>query len=248
MKNIIDSNSIPAIEIQSLTKSFKGRIVLKELTCKINTGTITGLVGSNGAGKTTLMKLLLSLVTPTSGEIKIFGHNTVADKEYLKKTGAMIENPVFYEELTAIRNLEIIAHYTGSEIKYLPTLLEKVNLLEHANEKVGKFSLGMKQRLGLISAFVNKPRLVILDEPTNGLDPDNIESVRNFLLEQNQLGVTLLISSHLLDELELISTNFIFMEEGLIKFNGSKAELFADRSELTLAQKYFELKNVKKVA
>ena len=209
------------VEIKELFKTIDKEEILSDINLQIAEGEIYGLLGPNGAGKTTLMKCMLSLLTITSGSIEIFGKNLQEHREeILSQVGSIIETPIFYENCTAKEILEIHAQYMGKNI----TELDIINILrmvglKNTTKKVKEFSLGMRQRLGLARAFLTKPRLLILDEPINGLDPVGIQEIRNLLqLLSKKHGITILISSHILSEISQIADKI-----GVIK-NGSMIE------------------------
>ena len=209
------------VEIKELFKTIDKEEILSDINLQIAEGEIYGLLGPNGAGKTTLMKCMLSLLTITSGSIEIFGKNLQEHREeILSQVGSIIETPIFYENCTAKEILEIHAQYMGKNI----TELDIINILrmvglKNTTKKVKEFSLGMRQRLGLARAFLTKPRLLILDEPINGLDPVGIQEIRNLLqLLSKEHGITILISSHILSEISQIADKI-----GVIK-NGSMIE------------------------
>ena len=209
------------VEIKELFKTIDKEEILSDINLQIAEGEIYGLLGPNGAGKTTLMKCMLSLLTITSGSIEIFGKDLQEHREeILSQVGSIIETPIFYENCTAKEILEIHAQYMGKNITELDIIntLRMVGL-KNTTKKVKEFSLGMRQRLGLARAFLTKPRLLILDEPINGLDPVGIQEIRNLLqLLSKKHGITILISSHILSEISQIADKI-----GVIK-NGSMIE------------------------
>ena len=209
------------VEIKELFKIIDKEEILSDISLQIAEGEIYGLLGPNGAGKTTLMKCMLSVLTITSGSIEIFGKNLQEHREeILSQVGSIIETPIFYENCTAKEILEIHAQYMGKNITELDIIntLRMVGL-KNTTKKVKEFSLGMRQRLGLARAFLMKPRLLILDEPINGLDPVGIQEIRNLLqLLSKEHGITILISSHILSEISQIADKI-----GVIK-NGSMIE------------------------
>ena len=209
------------VEIKELFKIIDKEEILSDISRQIAEGEIYGVLGPNGAGKTTLMKCMLSLLTITSGSIEIFGKNLQEHREeILSQVGSIIETPIFYENCTAKEILEIHAQYMGKNITELDIIntLRMVGL-KNTTKKVKEFSLGMRQRLGLARAFLMKPRLLILDEPINGLDPVGIQEIRNLLqLLSKEHGITILISSHILSEISQIADKI-----GVIK-NGSMIE------------------------
>ena len=213
MKNIV--------EIKELFKTIDKEEILSGINLQITEGEIYGFLGPNGAGKTTLMKCMLSLSNITSGSIEIFGKNLQDHREeILSQVGSIIETPIFYENLTAKEILEIHAQYMRKNINEsdIISILRMVGL-KNMTKKVKEFSLGMRQRLGLARAFLTKPKLLILDEPINGLDPIGIQEIRNLLLSlSKECGVTILISSHILSEISQIADKI-----GVIK-NGKMVE------------------------
>ncbi|MFN2746458.1 ABC transporter ATP-binding protein [Bacillus sp. z60-18] len=205
------------VQTSGLTKTFEGQEVVSNVSMHIRKGEIYGFLGPNGAGKTTIMKMLTSLVKPTSGEINILGHKqTNRSYEILGKIGSMIEYPIFYENLTAIENLNLHCEYMGYYNKTkIQEVLDRVNLKNIDSKPVKTFSLGMKQRLGIARAILTKPDLLILDEPINGLDPVGIKEIRNlFHVLSKEYGMTLLISSHILSEIEQIADTIGVIRDG----------------------------------
>ncbi|MCB2353740.1 ABC transporter ATP-binding protein [Clostridium estertheticum] len=205
------------IRTHNLTKKYKGVSVVDNLNINIEKGEIYGFLGQNGAGKTTTLRMLMGLIRISEGEVELFGQNNYSKKIY-KKIGSLIEYPGFYPNLTAEENLEIHRRMAGIEnIEYIKEALEIVGLNydEIKNKKVKSYSLGMKQRLGISRAILHKPELLILDEPTNGLDPLGIRDIREILLElRNKKGITIIISSHILSEIEHIATKIGVIHRG----------------------------------
>ncbi|MDM5250733.1 ABC transporter ATP-binding protein [Lysinibacillus sp. G4S2] len=205
------------IQIQQLSKSFKGVETVSHVNMNVKKGEIYGFLGPNGAGKTTIMKMILNLVKPTSGEIKIFNHPIAKTSyQYLNKIGSIIEYPEFYERLTAKENLELHCEYVGVYEKgAVKEALDIVGLSGVENKKIHEFSLGMKQRLGIARAIVTKPEILILDEPINGLDPIGIKDIRELLmLLKEEHGITILISSHIVAEIESIADTIGILHHG----------------------------------
>jgi len=222
------------IQVKHLTKDFKDVKAVNDLSFTVEAGQVYGFLGQNGAGKSTTIRMLLTLIKPTSGEIEIFGMNLKKHrKEILQQVGAIIERPDLYKYLTALENLRIFAAMSGVKVpeKKLMDQLAMVGLADRAHSKVKTYSQGMKQRLGIATALVHDPRLIILDEPTNGLDPQGIADVRNLiLLLSREMNKTLLISSHLLSEMELIADSMIIIDKGRKLVEGRVNDLF-DPSE-----------------
>ena len=217
------------IEVKHLTKDFKEVKAVDDLSFTVNEGQVYGFLGQNGAGKSTTIRLLLTLIRPTSGEIEIFGMSLQHHrKEILRQVGAIVERPDLYKFLTALENLRIFAAISGVKIpeKKLMDQLAMVGLAARANSKVKTYSQGMKQRLGIATALVHDPQLIILDEPTNGLDPQGIADVRNLIIHlSKEKKKTLFISSHLLNEMELIADSMLIIDKGKKVAEGNKKEL-----------------------
>lgn len=193
-----------AIQTEHLVKCFGQNEVIKDCSLCIEQGTIYGFLGANGAGKTTIFKLLTGLLNPDSGRVEILGSNMLENREkMLSQIGSLIETPVFYEHLSARKNLEIHLEYMGVHGFGVDRALQMVGLSDTGEKAVAKFSLGMRQRLGIARAFIHKPRILILDEPVNGLDPMGIKEMRKlFLYLVKENGMTILLSSHILSEIE----------------------------------------------
>ena len=217
------------IEIRNLTKDFSEVKAVNDLSFSVLQGQVYGFLGQNGAGKSTTIRMLLTLITPSSGTIEIFGKDLQKHrKEILKKVGAIIERPDVYKYLTALENLRLLAKISGVKVseKRMIDQLEKVGLAERANSKVKTYSQGMKQRLGIAIALVHDPELIILDEPMNGLDPQGIADVRNLILHLSKdLGKTVFVSSHLLNEMEQIADSMLIIDKGEKVAEGDKESL-----------------------
>ena len=209
MKNVIETHN--------LCKSYHGRMVVDHLNLNVPQGSVYGFIGPNGAGKSTSMKMLLGLTHPTSGSVKLLNQTMNEENRIalLRQTGSLIESPSGYLHLTAKENLSIIADLKGISHKDIDRVLEIVKLTADANRKVSQYSLGMKQRLGIAMALLGKPRLLILDEPTNGLDPAGIQEMRSLIASMpERTGATVLISSHLLSEMEQMVTQVGILNHG----------------------------------
>ncbi|MBK6382974.1 MAG: ABC transporter ATP-binding protein [Chitinophagaceae bacterium] len=220
----------PVIQVTHLTKDFKDVKAVNDLSFSVEAGQVYGFLGQNGAGKSTTIRMLLTLIKPTSGNIEVFGMNLQKHRnEILRQVGAIIERPDLYKYLTALENLRIFAAMSGVKVseKKLMDQLAMVGLAERAHSKVKTYSQGMKQRLGIATALVHDPKLIILDEPTNGLDPQGIADIRNLILHlSKEMNKTLLISSHLLSEMELIADSMIIIDKGKKVVEGKVNELF----------------------
>ena len=207
------------IETKQLTKKYKGELAVSNVNLHIKKGSIYGLLGRNGAGKTTLMKMLLGLTPPTSGTFTLFDQTlTGHEKQLYPRIGALIETPGFYPNLTGTENLEIFARLRNLNASHtVKNALETVGLPFRDKKLFREYSLGMKQRLGLANALLHHPQLLILDEPTNGLDPIGIAEIRNFLKTLcKDHGKTLLVSSHILSEIDLLADDIGILDRGLL--------------------------------
>jgi ABC-type multidrug transport system ATPase subunit len=217
------------VTVSHLSKKFRNHTVVDDLSFSVNEGDVYGFLGQNGAGKSTTIRMLLTLVKPTAGHIELFGLDLRRErKKILSQVGAVIEKPDLYKYLSAYENLSLFARMSGSKItkRELRSQLEMVGLGGRENDKVKTFSQGMKQRLGIAVALVHNPRLIILDEPTNGLDPLGIADMRNLILHLSRnLNKTVIVSSHLLHEIEQISTRMLIIEEGKKMVEGTVASL-----------------------
>lgn len=218
-----------AIEINNLTFQYGKQSILKNINLQVPLGSIYGFIGHNGAGKTTTIKLLLNLLSSAKGQVKILGKDLYTHrKECLNKTGALVEYPGIYGHLTAFENLKTKAIIFGLPNKRIDEVLEIVKLDYVRNKKTSQFSQGMKQRLGIGLALLNNPDLLILDEPTNGLDPSGIVEIRNLILDLSKEGKTIFVSSHLLSEIEKFATHLALIDHGEIKFKGEIDEIHSN--------------------
>ncbi len=220
----------PIIKVSNLTKDFNGLRAVDDLSFTVNSGEVYGFLGQNGAGKSTTIRMLLTLIRPGSGSMEIFGMNLSRHRrEILKQVGAIIEKPDLYKYLTALENMRIFAAMSGVKCseKRLLDMLDRVGLATRAKSKVKTYSQGMKQRLGIAVALAHDPRLIILDEPTNGLDPQGIAEMRSLILGLSRdQGKTLLVSSHLLGEMELIADSMLIIDKGKKLVEGRVKDLF----------------------
>lgn len=221
------------LSVKNLTKKFK-RIVVNNISFDVEKGNVYGLLGPNGSGKSTTFGMLLSTINPTSGEWYWFGKKGT-DPDTLKRIGAIIEQPNFYPYLSAETNLKIVAEIKGTPYHRIDEVLKTVGLLERKKDTFKTFSLGMKQRLAIASAMLNNPDVMILDEPTNGLDPEGIIQIREIISNIAKQGITIIIASHLLDEIEKICSHVIVLKEGNSIYSGRVDEMTANNG-------YFELK------
>jgi ABC-type multidrug transport system ATPase subunit len=219
------------IKVTDLSKNFKKLQAVDQLSFSVNQGDVYGFLGQNGAGKSTTIRMLLTLIEPTEGSIEIFGMELKKHrKDILRQVGAVIEKPDVYKYLSAVENLRLFSQISGGASLNRSQLLDKlemVGLQERADGTVKTFSQGMKQRLGVAIALVHDPQLIILDEPTNGLDPQGIADIRNLILRlSHAMGKTVVVSSHLLSEIELIANRLLIIDEGKKMVEGNAAELF----------------------
>jgi ABC-2 type transport system ATP-binding protein len=207
-----------AVKISGLVKTFNQKEVIRNCNMSVSKGSVYGLLGINGAGKTTIFKMLMGLLHPTAGHIEIFGKDIQVDKKcILRSVGSMIETPIFYEHLSAIENLEIHLSYMEIQNTDIQKTLGIVGLHDIGNQPVSQFSLGMRQRLGIARAIIHHPKLLILDEPINGLDPVGIREMRELFQDLvKKHDMTILISSHILSEIEHISDVIGIIAEGSI--------------------------------
>ena len=210
-----------------LTKTFGRRTVVEGLNLVVPRGAVYGFLGPNGSGKSTTMKMLLGLLAPTRGQISVLGRpfSPTTRAEIMSRTGSMIENPPGYSHLTGAENMRIAAKMQGLSDQQISRALALVRLTEHKDRLVRTYSMGMKQRLGIALALAREPELLILDEPTNGLDPAGIEEVRRLLVELSGEGVTVMVSSHLLDEIDRMASTLGILSGGRLVFQGTRAEL-----------------------
>ena len=218
-----------------LTKEYGGRRVVDAVNLELPSGVISGFVGPNGAGKTTTIRMLLGLVTPTAGEGQVLSQPLGNPASYLPRVGALIEGPAFAAALSGRENLRALAAAGGLPISRVDNVLERVGLAERGRDPFKKYSLGMKQRLGLAAALLPDPELLVLDEPTNGLDPAGILQMRDLLASLRDEGKTIFVSSHLLSELEQIAGHLVIIRQGSLVFQGPLEELVqAQQPELRL--------------
>lgn len=211
------------LQIKNLQKEFKDTQVVNLSSLSVQQGEIYGFLGPNGAGKTTTMKMILSLISRTAGDIEVFGQSIGTDKQYLNQIGSMIEEPSYYPNLTGYENLMVFQKILGFDKKNIQETLKIVGLDQPKNKKklVKDYSLGMKQRLALAFALVKKPRLLILDEPTNGLDPAGIHEIRELIIKlAKEQGITVFISTHILSEVEHIADRVGIINHGQLVYEG----------------------------
>ena len=215
------------ISAENLTKKYGDLVAVDHVTFDIPAGAITGFVGPNGAGKTTTIRMLLGLVRPSAGSARILEHSISEPESYLPYVGAMIEGPAFYPALSGRENLRVLARLGDFPYERVEELLELVGLSDRATSKFKTYSLGMKQRLGIAAALLPRPKVLILDEPVNGLDPAGIHEVRNLLRSLADSGISIFVSSHILSELEVIADYLVVVDHGKVIFQGATKDLLA---------------------
>ncbi|MGN6710810.1 ABC transporter ATP-binding protein [Anaerocolumna jejuensis] len=227
------------IETKQLTKVYRDQTAVSSVNLHVKKGRIYGLLGRNGAGKTTIMKMILGLTSITSGEVDVFGKNIKGrEKRVYPRVGAIVETPGFYPNLTGTENLEIFAKLRGTAASHAVETALKVVGLPYKDKKLfSKYSLGMKQRLGIANAILHEPELLILDEPTNGLDPIGIAEVRDFIKNLSaEQGKTILISSHILSEIALLADDIGIIDHGVLLEESSMSELEKKNNKYILLQ------------
>ncbi|MED5046783.1 ABC transporter ATP-binding protein [Bacillus siamensis] len=216
-----------------LTKKYKKHTSVDELNLRIRRGEIYGFLGPNGAGKTTTIRMLLGLIKPTKGNIEIFGQNLNKNRlQILQRIGSLVESPTYYGNLTGYENLEAVRRLRGLPEQRVNEVLETVRLSKVANRLTKEYSLGMKQRLGIAVALLSSPDLLILDEPTNGLDPSGIQEIRELIKELPKSGMSVIVSSHLLSEIDQMATQVGIINNGRMIFQDSIASLHQKRKPL----------------
>lgn len=241
----------PIVNVTGLTKQFNNLTAVKDLSFSVFEGDVYGFLGQNGAGKSTTIRMLLSLIRPDSGKIEVFGRDLQHHRnEILAQAGAVIEKPDVYKYLSAYENLKLFARLSGIRVTdaRLMEQLDQVGLASRAKDTVKTFSQGMKQRLGIAIALMHDPRLIILDEPTNGLDPQGIADIRNLILHLSRdLKKTVIVSSHLLSEIEQVATRVLIIDKGKKIVEGSALELFDPSQTLMALQALHHTKALQKL-
>ncbi len=228
--------STPVLAVEGLTKHYGTRVAVEALSVELPRGVVAGFIGPNGAGKTTTMAMLLGLVRPTSGSGTVLGEPLDRPERYLGKVGALVEGPALWPALTAVENLRVLARLGGNDRHRIPQVLDLVGLTERAGDRFGEYSLGMKQRLGIAAALLGDPALLVLDEPANGLDPVGMSEMRELLGRLASENRTILVSSHMLAELEQISDWLLIIDHGRLVYAGEAAGFAAEaNTEIHLA-------------
>jgi lantibiotic transport system ATP-binding protein len=228
------SSNDTLVKTRGLTKQFEEQVSVDHLNLEIKRGQIFGFLGPNGAGKTTTIRMLLGLMKPTDGEVEIFGQKFSNNRlEILKKVGALVEAPSYYRNLTGYENLKLSSKILNVPEERITEVLGIVGLTQAANKKVKQYSLGMKQRLGIALALLGSPELLILDEPTNGLDPNGIHEIRQLIKRMpTEFGITVIISSHNLAEIEMVATHVGIIQSGRLKFQGTLEKIREDNKPI----------------
>lgn len=221
------------LTISNLTKKFGPLVAVNNLSFTIEKGNVYGILGPNGSGKSTTLGIVLNVVNKTSGDFKWFD-GTVSTHNALKRVGAIIERPNFYPYMSAIQNLNLVCKIKGVPNDKIEEKLELVGLLDRKLSKFSTYSLGMKQRLAIASALLNDPEILILDEPTNGLDPQGIHQIREIIKTIAAQGTTILLASHLLDEVEKVCTHVVILRKGVSLYSGSVDAMNASHGFVTL--------------
>lgn len=221
------------LTLNNLTKKYGPITAVNNLSVEIKKGNVYGILGPNGSGKSTTLGIVLNVVNKTSGNFNWFDGN-INTHEALKKVGAIIERPNFYPFMTAAQNLELVCKIKEVPLKKIDEKLNLVDLLDRKNNKFSTFSLGMKQRLAIASALLNDPEILILDEPTNGLDPQGIHQIREIIKKIASQGTTILLASHLLDEVEKVCTHVVILQKGKSLYSGSVEGMNANHGFFTL--------------
>ena len=224
----------PILTINNLTKKFGYLTAVKDLSFTINKGNVYGILGPNGSGKSTTLGVVLNVVNKTQGDFHWFDGN-ISTHDALKRVGAIIERPNFYPYMSAYQNLKLVCKIKGVDFSKIDEKLEIVGLLERKDSKFKTYSLGMKQRLAIASALLNDPEILILDEPTNGLDPQGIHQIREIIKDIANGGTTILLASHLLDEVEKVCSHVVVLRKGEKLYSGRVDEMISSHG-------FFELK------
>ena len=226
------------LEITQLTKKFGSFTAVNDVTFSVEKGNVYGLLGPNGSGKSTTLGMILNVINPTAGSWKWFGKEP--DNDSLKKIGAIIESPKFYPYLSAQKNLEIVADIKEANYAKIDEKLELVGLLSRKKDKFQQYSLGMKQRLAIAAALLNDPEVLILDEPTNGLDPQGIIQIRELIIKIAQQGTTIILASHLLDEVEKVCSHVVVLNQGKMLYAGSVDQMNSSFGSIEVAAQNME--------
>ena len=229
------TQSHSTVSLHGLTKRYGSHVAVRDLTIEVPAGVVAGFIGPNGSGKTTTMAMLLGLVTATEGSGTVLGHSLQDPDAYLHRVGALIEGPAFYPGLTGAQNLAVVATAAGHDPAQIGELLELVGLGARGDDRFRGYSLGMKQRLGIAAALLGDPDLLILDEPTNGLDPAGVREMRELIGRLADGARTVFVSSHVLAELEQVCDWLVVIDHGALVFQGPASELLDDSATTIVA-------------
>ncbi len=221
------------LKIENISKTYGAIKALKNVTLNVPQGCIFGLLGPNGSGKTTMLGILLEVLKADNGSFNWMGQ--ISNKEARTQIGTLLETPNFYHYLSAVKNLEINASIKGRGLDDIERVLEIVRLTPRKHSKFSTYSLGMKQRLAIANALLGKPKVLLLDEPTNGLDPEGIAEIRQLIREVNQQGTTVIIASHLLDEVEKVCTHVAILKKGDLLLSGPVSDVLQSEDRLEVA-------------
>jgi len=211
------------VRLDGLTKRYRDHVAVDHLSCDVPSGVVAGFIGPNGAGKTTTMAMLLGLVRPSSGDATVLGESIAHPERYLGQVGALVEGPALWPALTGVENLRLIARLSGGGEARIPDALEQVGLAARAGDRFATYSLGMKQRLAIAATLLGDPRVLVLDEPTNGLDPAGISEMRELIRRLANADRTILVSSHLLSELEQVCDWLLVIDHGHLVYAGDSS-------------------------
>jgi ABC-type multidrug transport system ATPase subunit len=225
------------LQTELLTKKYRGRVAVERLTLRVERGDIYGFLGQNGAGKSTTIRMTLGLVRPTSGRVRLLGQDVTANTQRaLARVGAIVEAPAFYENFSGFENLRMLAAMSGGASRQrIEEMLEMVGLRERARDAVRAYSHGMRQRLGIAQSLLPRPEFVVLDEPTDGLDPQGIREVRQIILRmRDELGLTVMLSSHLLHEVEQLCNRVAIIDHGRLLYEGGVNDLTEDGTAIKI--------------
>jgi ABC-2 type transport system ATP-binding protein len=221
------------LDVNNLFKSYGNNIAVNSVSFRVEQGQVFGLLGPNGSGKTTLLGCITGILLANQGSFSWFEGNEFTKARL--RIGALIETPNFYPYLSAYKNLEIVARIKGCDNSRIENVLEEVQLLDRKNDEFKTFSLGMKQRLAIASALLNDPEVLVLDEPTNGLDPQGINEIRNIILQQKAKGKTIILASHLLNEVEKVCSDVVIIKKGEVLKSGKVEDILNTGKRLELA-------------
>ena len=232
---MITTATVPAVVVENLTKDFGSFRAVDDLSLELPAGEVIGFVGPNGAGKSTTIRMLLGLIRPTAGSGHVFGESIESPPSYMDRVGALVESPTLYPQLSGYRNLLVLSKLASLPESRIDEVLEIVKLSDRSGDRFSDYSLGMKQRLGIAAALLQDPDLLILDEPTNGLDPAGTVEMRALLRDLGAAGKTVIVSSHLLSEIQAACDRIVMIQRGRFVFSGTIDELLGSRDDRIIA-------------